>query len=150
MSHTRSQSDDLTPHQRRVLAALFALEQMHQVRWWSRDEIGKVVAAGGYHDTIQRRTIAVLKERDLIQTERSSWPEEVRALVRCGCGRCTWGLTDAGRHVAENFLIKLPPAIVANIERLSYVATLRGRVDDGWDDSQNPWARFEEDDDDDG
>ena len=91
----------LSTHQKRVLAALLELEAAYQWRWWSRDAIGYVVAAGGYHETLQIPTIAALKSGGLIQSERSSWPLEVQRLVRCNCGCHQWGLTNRGRTKAR-------------------------------------------------
>lgn len=100
---TKTSNDrPLSKHQKRVIAALFALEQVHGTRWWNRHAIGYVVAAGGYHDVIQIKTIAVLKEVGLVQTERSSWTEDVQSLVRCNCASYQWGLTDAGLGVARD------------------------------------------------
>lgn len=149
MSKTREGSIDLTKHQRRVLAALLALERKHDLRWWSRDDIGSVVDAGGYHNVIQRTTIAKLKELGLVQTERSSWPEDTQKLVRCNCGVCDWGLTELGRSVAEGLLIKLPKETMARIDFRSYVKVHRDNCGD-WDDSENPLRRsFDDDEDDD-
>lgn len=101
---------DLTPHQKRVLAAMLALERRYEHRWWSRDTIGQVVDAGGYHQTIQRSTMERLYEAGLVMLEAESWSEEVQELVRCNCSCHNFGLTDAGKAAAESLLIKLTPA----------------------------------------
>lgn len=144
MSDTLQQSPELTKHQRRVLAALLALERTHDLRWWDRESIGHVVAAGGYHDVIQRQTIAKLKQLGLVQTERSSWPEQVQQLVGCVCAAAMWGLTDAGRQVAESLLIKLPPETMKRVDWQGFHATIRTQCD-RWDDSDSPRHRDEED-----
>ena len=92
----------LSVHQSRVLASLLALEREHKWYWWPRYAIGHVVDAGGYHVTIQPRTMTILKAEGLVMTERSSWPEGVKALIRCNCACCDWGLTAAGRKVARS------------------------------------------------
>ncbi len=95
----------LTDHQKRVLAAILALEKAHGLRWWDRASIGMVVGAGGYHETIQLKTIAALKKHGLVYSERSSWPESVTQLVKCGCSIFNWGLTQAGRDIAVTLKI---------------------------------------------
>lgn len=56
----------LTKHQKRILAALLELERRYSHCWWSRDSIGQVVGAGGYHSVIQKRTILSLSELGLV------------------------------------------------------------------------------------
>lgn len=90
----------LSKHQKRVLAALLALEQAHAWDWWPREAVGEVVGAGGFHNTIQIKTINILKGKGLVQTQRSSWPEGVRDRVRCNCANSQWGLTATGREQA--------------------------------------------------
>jgi len=96
----------LTKHQARVLAALRVLSERHGCQWWSRSDIGRIVQSGGFHDIIQVRTMRVLKELGLIQTEDSAWPDEIRAIVRCNCACYQWGLTDAGQEVASGLSIR--------------------------------------------
>jgi len=55
---------------------------------------------------IQVKTMRMLKELDLIQTEDSSWPDEVRRLVRCNCACCQWGLTDLGRDMVATMNVR--------------------------------------------
>jgi hypothetical protein len=90
----------LTPHQKRILATLVALESEHFHAWWSREAIGSVVAAGGYHQVIQKRTMLALSELGLVLLEVESWPREVRELVSCVCAAYQWGLTEPGRALA--------------------------------------------------
>jgi hypothetical protein len=90
----------LTAHQKRVLAALLELQRANGWKWWSRCSIGRVIAAGGFHGTIQNRTMSVLKKGGLVQTERSSWPTPTAARIRCTCACCEWGLTAAGEKEA--------------------------------------------------
>ena len=107
----------LSIHQTRVLAALELLERIHGIRWWNRDVIGAVVGAGGYRPSIQRTTMRSLKRAGLVQTEQSSWPGAVRQLVRCGCARCEWGLTDEGRRVAESAAIRWTEDAMKHVRR---------------------------------
>jgi len=99
----------ITLHQKRVLSALLALERAHDCDWWSREAIGRVVGAGGYHQVIQMSTIDRLRDAGLVKREADSWTEETRQLVRCNCGYHHFGLTDAGREAAEELLIKVTP-----------------------------------------
>lgn len=140
----------LSQHQKRVLAALHALEDRHHWAWWPREAIGVVVDAGGYHATIQRGTIRRLKALGLVQTERSSWPDNVRQLVRCTCACGTWGLTHKGRVLAA----KLKIAATEDFDRRLDLAKLYG--EHGVcspaalrDDDSKPWWHDNDDDDDD-
>lgn len=85
---------------------LLALEGKHGIRWWNRDAIGSVVQAGGFHNVIQTRTMLKLSDLSLVLLEVESWPKETRQLVACNCAAYTWGLTDAGRSLAETFKIR--------------------------------------------
>ncbi len=98
---------NLTPHRKRVLAAMLALERTHGWSWWSQDAIGHVVNAGGYHQIIQKRTIETLQELGLVMSQARSWSPEMVAECRCGCACHRYGLTDAGREVAEDLYIRL-------------------------------------------
>lgn len=109
----------LTIHQKRVLAALLALERKHDWPWWSRDAIGQVVQAGGYHQTIQRSTMVRLRDAGLVLVEAESWSGETRALVRCGCACHNWGLTEAGRETLEELRIRLSKETLRRIDRCS-------------------------------
>ena len=117
----------LTAHQTRVMAALWALTVEHQCRWWSRDDVGNVVGAGGYHQVIQLGTMARLKAAGLVQTERSSWPAEVQQLVRCGCACFSWGLTAAGRELAKGLNVRMDDAARERIHAQRMTAILRSR-----------------------
>ena len=117
----------LSPHQQRVIAALWALTVEHQCRWWSRDDVGLVVGAGGYHQVIQLGTMARLKAAGLVQTERSSWPAEVQQLVRCGRACFSWGLTAAGRELAKTLRVQMDEAARARLETARTNAILRHR-----------------------
>lgn len=110
----------LTKHQTRVLAALLALERAHSRRWWGRDAIGCVVGAGGYHGVIQRRTMLALSAASLVLLEVESWPAETRRLVHCNCAAYRWGLTDAGRVIAERLAIRWPADSEKRIKQASY------------------------------
>lgn len=96
----------VTKHQTRVLVAMLALERHWDHRWWSRDAIGWIVQAGGFHQIIQESTMVRLRQAGLAMVEWESWPPDVQALVRCHCGCCNWGLTDLGRQIAaaKNFV----------------------------------------------
>ncbi len=98
----------LTQHQKRVLAALFELERRHKRQWWGRDAVGEVVRAGGYHAVIQKRTMLKLSEASLVMLEVESWPADTRRLVFCNCAAYRWGLTDAGRSMAETLSVRWP------------------------------------------
>lgn len=137
----------LSTHQQRVLAALLALEQAHGWSWWSRDTIGHVVAAGGYHGTIQRKTMAALKAGGLVQTERSSWPEAVRTQIRCTCACCMWGLTGIGRERAQALKIRWPEDATQRVQEVRF-----HDHSTHWTDEDEPppgWRGFDDDDDDD-
>lgn len=108
----------LTDHQKRVLAALLALEEKHGCRWWTRDQIGDVVAAGGFHQVIQVSTISRLKQHGLVQTEWRSWPEETQRLVRVNCAGHYWGLTGYGEEVARGLAIRWPAKAIKRVERM--------------------------------
>jgi hypothetical protein len=107
--NTKRESPRLTKHQTRVLAALFVLTERHNCRWWSRDAIGRIVQAGGFHDVIQVATMRALKRLGLVRTEDSAWPEEVRQSVRCNCACYQWGLTDAGEAFAFSLSARWSP-----------------------------------------
>lgn len=98
----------LTTHQKRILAVLLELERRYSWKWWSRDAIGQVVGAGGYHAVIQKRTILLLSGFGLVLLEVESWPSETRKLVHCNCACYRWGLTDAGRTLAETIKVRWP------------------------------------------
>ncbi len=102
----RCQTLGLTRHQRTILGALRALTEAHGNRWWSRDAIGQIVCAGGFHQTIQTRSMIVLKQLGLVQTEDSAWPDEIRNMVRCTCACHEWGLTEAGETRANRMEIR--------------------------------------------
>ena len=53
-------------------------QQKSQANAEPRDEIGCIVDAGGYHQVLQLATVHALKIAGLIQTERSTWPEQGR------------------------------------------------------------------------
>ena len=91
----------LSRHQWTILAALRALTEHHDVRWWSRDAIGRIVQAGGYHGVIQRRSMHALKVLGLVITEDADWSQIVRDYVRCTCACCEWGLSALGWQVAD-------------------------------------------------
>lgn len=107
-----------TKHQKRVLAALLALERTHNHSWWSRDAIGAVVRAGGFHAIIQNNTMDRLREGGLVQWESESWTPEVRSLIRCNCACHNWGLTDEGRAAAESLYIRLSDADRKALDRV--------------------------------
>jgi hypothetical protein len=115
MAETARKFGPLTPHQRRVIAALSALEDAHGYRWWSRVAIGYVVGAGGFHDTIQIKTIALLKARGMVLTQRSSWSEETKAAVSCNCGCWHWGLTALGREEASRIAMRWPESALQRV-----------------------------------
>lgn len=96
----------LTPHQKRVIAAMLALERCTSHPWWLRDDIGRVVDAGGFHSCIQTKTMLALSDCGLVLLQVESWPKEVRQSVHCNCAAYRWGLTDAGRKVAETIKIR--------------------------------------------
>lgn len=105
---TKTPALKLTTHQQRILAALLELERRHTVRWWNRYSIGLVVGEGGCHDVIQKRTMLRLSELSLVLLEVESWPKETRQRVSCNCAAYAWGLSDAGRAVAEALQIRWP------------------------------------------
>ena len=111
------QCKTLTPHQRRILAALRALSHKHACPWWSRDAVGEIVGAGGFHQTIQVRTMVALKRLGLVHTEDSAWPENVRNIVRCNCACFHWGLTEKGRALAEAMMIRWSEEVELRIAR---------------------------------
>jgi len=121
-----------TLHQQRVLAALLALEQEHQCRWWSRHAIGNVVGAGGYHATIQNVAMRALKRLGLVQTERSAWPPEVRDAVRCGCACFYWGLTERGRQAARDVPFHWTPSAIGKVNSAVEARPQRPRDEDEW------------------
>jgi hypothetical protein len=151
----------LTKHQQRILAALLELERVHDCRWWSRDAIGCVVAAGGYHQTIQRRSMLTLSTLGLVLLEVESWPREARRLVRCNCAAYTWGLTEVGRTLAASFRIVWPDDAAGRVVDAKYHdcidiqdpcegRTVRGdrfvppelpEMDDDDDDPADAWKR---------
>jgi len=138
----------LSPHQQRVLGALLALEQKFPCPWWSRTAIGEVVAAGGFHGTIQRSTMATLKGQGLVQTERSSWPAEIAARVRCNCGCCEWGLTALGREQAWTLGIRWPADAEERLARAG-VHRLHGTLldeDDAWKRINEAFDELDDDD----
>lgn len=106
----------ITTHQKRVLAAMLELERAHSRHWWGRDAIGCVVAAGGFHATIQKRTMLALSAAALVFLEVESWPAETRRLVFCSCAAYRWGLTDAGRALAESFAVRCPEDALKRIK----------------------------------
>ena len=112
----KSQQMKITAHQQRVLAAIRALEVAHDLPWWPRYEIGRVVGAGGYHGVIQVRTMGALKGMGLVRTEWSSWPKEVAALVRCSCACAQWGLTEEGRSLADSFNVRWSQATANRVK----------------------------------
>lgn len=91
----------ISRHQRKVLVAIHALEERCGERWWSTYHIGQVVCAGGYHQSIQLRTMAALRQAGLVLVQYETLPAEVRAHIHCDCYCNRWGLTDDGRRVAE-------------------------------------------------
>jgi hypothetical protein len=97
----------LTAHQKRILAAMLALETRHKRAWWPREAIGHVVAAGGYHQVIQKRSMLALSGLGLVLLEVESWPREVRQLVHCDCAAYCWGLTDGGRDRATSLVFDI-------------------------------------------
>lgn len=98
----------LTPHQKKIIGALLALETQHDWHWWSCRSIGRIVQAGGRHSTIQTRTMRLLFKLGLVITQAHSWTEESVDQVRCGCATYHWGLTDAGRTAAGDLTFRLP------------------------------------------
>lgn len=141
---TKEKRPRLTKHQTRVLVALHALYKAHNCEWWSRDAIGSIVDAGGFHQTIQLRTMSILKEAGLVQTQRSSWTEEMRMMVRCSCGCCDWGLTAAGLEFAESFRVVIDKDSKKQINQLAYQTRHDHR-----DEDDRPWLNGGDDDDDD-
>jgi hypothetical protein len=129
-----SQSPKLSNHQKRVLAALVALEDAHGWRWWPRHAIGVVVGAGGFHDTIQLGTMHRLKLAGLVQTERASWPQHVAERVTCNCACGNWGLTLAGRELADSLRVK----ITADVERIVLSCKIFGRHFTAHDEDEPP------------
>lgn len=107
----------LTAHQKRILAAMLALETQYGQRWWSRDAIGDVVGAGGYHRIIQVRTMHTLRDAKLVIVEAESFPPEVAAVVRCGCACHHWGLTAKGRDTAAASGVRQTDTSKAAMER---------------------------------
>ncbi len=103
------------------------LEATYGVRWWTRDRIGQVVCAGGFHAVIQLTTIRLLKQAGLVQTERSSWPIQIAAAVKCSCGTWNWGLTDPGRAVAARVRMNWTADSLAAVKSLAYQRALAVR-----------------------
>jgi hypothetical protein len=133
----------LTDHQKRVLAAILALEEKHGCRWWSRDAIGSIVEAGGYHQVIQKSTIRILKLAGLVMTERSGFSPEVLQAIRCTCGCHYWGLTELGRQTAQSIGVKWSEHSRKRVEE-ARIDNYHGR----YLDEDEPWD-FDSDDDDD-
>lgn len=131
----------LSAHQKRVLAAVLALQQEHNWQWWDRTAIGYVVGAGGFHGTIQLKTVALLKDAGLIRTQRSSWTDEMRSKVNCACGTHNWGLTDKGVEVAKTIRVRWPDEYSTRVRSLAYEARTDFRDEDepppGWDDDDD-------------
>ncbi len=134
MSTTQARQK-LSNHQQRVLVALLALEQAHGWAWWPRHAIGVVVGAGGFHDTIQLKTITALKKAGLVQTERTSWPAELAARVTCNCACGNWGLTPDGRELAQSFKVRMD----ADTERIVLSCKIYGRWFKLVDEDEVPW-----------
>lgn len=101
-----------TKHQQRILAAVLALESRHGLRWWSTYPMGTVIGV-----TVQKYSLKILERMGLVQTEASSWPSEVRNLVRCPCAWMAWGLTTAGRTAAEALAVRWSHRSLNCIER---------------------------------
>ena len=119
MASTAERTEKLSDHQKRVLSALLALMRHHDWRWWDRSEIGLIVGAGGYHATIQVSTMRVLKQRGLIQSERSSWDAATQSLVQCNCGCGRWGLTSDGERIADTLPIRWTDEALSWFQRTS-------------------------------
>jgi hypothetical protein len=119
-------------HRQRILAALLALENAHRWNWWSRDAIGHVVAAGGFHATIQLVSMGALKRAGLVQTERSSWSKRQQALTRCNCACHHWGLTDAGRHAAQAVNVRWTAGWLDRLRIAGFECSFFFRDEDDW------------------
>lgn len=136
-----------SPHQKRVVAALLALEQRHAWRWWPRAAIGQVVQARGFHRVIQISTMHALRDRGLVCTLRSELPAEVRRWVRCGCCCGEWGLTASGRNMAQAFRVHWAADTKQRIEQCAVYAI--DWCDDDEGDRRKRWRDDDDDDDDD-
>jgi hypothetical protein len=145
MTTQRDCSDRLTPHQRRVLAALLALEESHHWTWWTRDAIGYVVGAGGFHGTIQIKTISILKRAGLVQTERSSWNQATRDKVGCNCAYWHWGLTAAGLKAAASAPVRWPEDALERVRRSDCYGNFEPRDEDEGPRGPN-WDGHDDDD----
>ena len=135
-------------HQRKVLATLLALETEHAWQWWPRCAIGHVIDAGGYHGTIQLKTMSILKDAGLVMTERTSWDVETRATVRCNCACWAWGLTAAGREMARSMKVGWPADSIVRMREAKYHANIISSLRD--EDEPPPGRDQDDGDDDDG
>lgn len=107
----------MSNHQKRILAALLALETEHGNRWWDRHVVGSVVGAGGYHQTIQQKSMEALQRGRFILREVDSWPDSIHEFVRCTCAKCFFGLTDKGRELARTMNVRWPDGSVKQLKR---------------------------------
>lgn len=131
-------------HQKRVMAALLALEETHAWRWWPRAAVGGVVQAGGFHRVIQIPTMHALRDRGLVCTLRSVLPAEVRRYIRCGCCCSEWGLTAAGRELAQSLRVRWSADTKQRVEQCGIYAK------DWCDEDEGDRRKRRRDDDDDG
>lgn len=132
----------LTTHQKRIIAAMYELGAAHSLRWWSRDSIGSVVDAGGYHQIIQVRSMEALHDHGMVITERESWPEDVRRLVQCNCACFQWGLTAPGVAIAEDLNVRWSEEAKQSIQRCGLEKTLRDRVVSSSGVEKSQWRHF--------
>lgn len=143
----------MTDHQKRILAAMLELERRHGLQWWSRDAIGSVVGAGGYHSIIQKRTMLAMSAESFVLLEVESWPAATRKLVRCNCAAYRWGLTEAGRNIAASMSIRWTERAIkaigtAKVYDCEIDDSLEGRTTKGDRFVPRP-VRFRDDEDDD-
>jgi hypothetical protein len=140
----------LSDHQWRVLVALAELERAHRLRWWPREAIGQVVGAGGFHSTIQLKTIGRLKDLGLVESERSAWPELLRTAVRCGCACCNWGMTSAGRALVRRRNLPVAQHLLDEVSAISWRSEAGPHWLDEVEADREIRRRFRGDDNDDG
>lgn len=138
----------LTTHQKRILAAMNELNIAHNLRWWDRESIGRVVGAGGFHNVIQIKSMTALKSLGLVMTERESWSEEVRQTVQCGCAQYEWGLTEQGESIAKELSVRWSDEAKASIIWCGIEKKIREHVQDGPPYERRWWQDRDEDDDD--
>lgn len=139
----------ITPHQSRILLVLRALEETHGQRWWSRNAIGHVL--NDYYRAVNVASMAALKKRTLVCTERSTWTEELDKSVRCRCAWHEWGLTAMGRTIAIAQPVKWSKELLERIHTPypSGNEHFRCDEDDAVRQCRERWAELDRDDDDD-